>query len=126
MSKTQSWKSTVQIQHITSGKAIARALRVLHLLDAALHTKVMECLFPHAEHTGILDEDELESLVQLLQNTLEPGNEHCIEDIRDNTNFRLSVFGASSQCKPFVSSVSVRGVPRPGLSEPGKRTPSEF
>jgi len=53
---------------------------VLAFSVASLHTKLMECLFLHAEHTGSLDKDELESLVQLLQNTLEPGNEHCIVD----------------------------------------------
>lgn len=31
--------------HITSGKAIARVLRIMHLLDAALHTKQMESVY---------------------------------------------------------------------------------
>jgi len=35
--------------HMMSGKAISRALRAIYLLDAALHSKLMELILEHSD-----------------------------------------------------------------------------
>ncbi|KAK6168833.1 hypothetical protein SNE40_020007 [Patella caerulea] len=76
------------VPHIMSGKAIARALRAINLLDSSLHIKLLEFLQPvEADATDNddnivprLTEEQLTSLSNLLEKSLELSSEYDLDE----------------------------------------------
>ena len=95
------------IEHILSGKAIARGLRVLYLLDACLTTKLLEQIIPpikqhcdkndnceqcrpiQTKFDSSLSTNDFEALQKLQADVLESNVEICCEDIVNSEALQL-------------------------------------